>query len=164
MASNLGDNLVDDLLPTIDDLRGDLLPAFGTRQYEVKLVTRTWTGTERGDGESSDSEVLISPPPRVETDAPPSGLHYELRPQGRIEEGTVKLTEISLAGYQEDDLTGGTLDSNVEFFWALEDAQGQGIRKRYYVLAAPPFADREKTLGWVVYLRRALGGDCGLDG
>ena len=69
----------------------------------------------------------------------------------------LKVSEISLANYQEDDLTGGSLGSTVQFFWLLKDAHGQGVHSRADVPAAPPTADREKTLGWVVYLRRAEG-------
>jgi hypothetical protein len=69
----------------------------------------------------------------------------------------VKVSEISLANFQEDDLTGGSLGPAVQFFWLLKDAHGQGVHSRAYVPAAPPTADREKTLGWVVYLRRAEG-------
>lgn len=157
MASVLDTSLVDKLLPTIDKLRGALLPKFGTVQHTVKLVTRTWYGEERGDGEFSDVEVTVDPIPEVIIAAPP-GWRYDLRPQGREEESMIKVVGISLKNYQEADLTGGEdLPKTVQFFWLLQDAHGQGVRSRAYVPAAPPVADREKTLGWVVYLRRAEG-------
>lgn len=156
MASILDSSLVDKLLPTIDAIRGTLLPRFGTVQHEVRIVRRTWTGVERGDGEFTDSEVVLTPPPMVEVGSPP-GWRFDLRPQGREEEAMIKLTGISLANYQEDDLTGGTLDKITQFFWLLKDAHGQGVHSRAYLPAAPPVPDREKTLGWVVYLRRAEG-------
>lgn len=157
MASTLDTSLVDRLLPTIDRLRGNLLPKFGVRQYEVRIVRRTWTGEERGDGIFLDSEVVLTPPPLVQVGAPP-GFRYDVRPQGREEEGLYKVTELSLARYQESDLTGGNdLPKQVEFFWLLKDAHGQGVLSRAFFPAAPPAPDREKTLGWVVYLRRAEG-------
>lgn len=161
MPSTLGNSLLDKLLPLVDQLRGTLLPAFGVRQYGIKLVKRTWSGVERGDGDFSDVEVAMTPPPFVEIGAPP-GWRYDLRPQGREEDGMLKVTEISMVNYQEDDLTGGNaLPSTVQFFWLLKDAHGQGVRSRAYVPACPPTADRDKTLGWVVYLRRAEGVDPG---
>lgn len=157
MASTLDNSLVDDLLPVVDDLRGDLFPAFGVAQYEVRLVRRKWDGEERGDGNFQDTEVVMAPIPLVEVPSPP-GWRYDLRPQGREEESLIKVTAISLANYQEDDLTGGpNLPVDVQFFWLLKDAHGQGVRSRAYVPAAPPSADRLKTIGWVVYLRRAEG-------
>jgi len=156
MPATLDNSLVDRLLPLVDRLRGTLPVRFGTRQYVVKLVKRTWTGVERGDGEFADVEVTMDPPPMVEVPAPP-GFRYDLRPQGREEEGLVKVTEISLANYQEADLTGGSLNANVQFFWLLKDAHGQGIGSRAYLPANPPVADREKTIGWIVYLKRAEG-------
>lgn len=157
MPSTLDTSLVDKLLPVVDQLRANLLPAFGVRQYVVKVVKRTWSGTEIGDGTFTDSEVTLSPPPAVAIGAPP-GFRFDIRPQGREEEAMIKVSEISLSNYQEDDLTGGALASpSVQFFWLLKDAHGQGVHSRAYVPAAPPVADREKTLGWVVYLRRAEG-------
>jgi hypothetical protein len=156
MASTLDTSLVDKLLPVVDKLRGSLLPKFGVRQYVVKLVKRTWTGRERGDGDFSDVEVVVTPPPMVDFPAPP-GSRYDLRPQGREEEGLIKVTEISLKNYQEVDLTGGDLPKAVQFFWLLKDAHGQGLASRAYLPANPPIADRDKTIGWVVYLRRAEG-------
>lgn len=156
MPSTLDSSLVDKLLSTVDALRSSLLPKFGVRQYRVKIVRRTWSGAEIGDGSFVDVEIVMDPPPKVDV-GPPPGWKFDLRPQGREEDGMIKLSEISLSQYAEDDLTGGTLGSTVQFFWLLKDAHGQGVHSRAYVPAAPPTADREKTLGWVVYLRRAEG-------
>lgn len=156
MPATLDTSLVDKLLPVVDRIRGSLLPKFGTRQHIVRLVKRTWTGVERGDGDFSDVEVTVTPPPMVEFPAPP-GFRYDLRPQGREEEGLVKVTEISLRNYVEADLTGGDLPGTVQFFWLLKDAHGQGVGTRAYLPANPPVADRNKTIGWVVYLKRAEG-------
>lgn len=157
MASVLDTSVVDDLLPTIDEIR-QIADDLGIRQYKVSTVRRTWTGEERGEGIPSTALTELTPAPRVEYK---SGLKYVLNPEGRNEEGYLKITELSLANYQEDDLTGGDLARNEEFFWQLEDNHGQGVRKRYYLLSAPPVVDREDTIGWVIYLRRAPVEDCG---
>jgi len=156
VASVLGDNLLDDLLPVVDDLRGDLLPQFGIRQYTVKIVRKIWDGPERGDGNFRLEKLELSPQPMVDMrNYSADGLRYGLIPQGRTDEGLIKVTELSLAAYQEDDLTGGKLPANVELYWEITDAQGQGVEPRFFVPAGPPIADREKTLGWVVFLKRA---------
>lgn len=151
MSSILYDNLVDDLLPVVDELRGDLHPVFGSREYKVFIVRRTWSGFSRGDGQKTEAKVEIFPPPLV---THKEGLHYALTEEGKFEEGTLIISEISLANYQEDDLTGGDIPANQEFFWVLQDAWGQGIRSRAYVLQAPPQPDRLKSIGWIVKLRR----------
>jgi hypothetical protein len=154
MPSVLDNSIVDSLLGVVDDVRSSVHSFAGDRQHVVKLVRRTWSGKERYQGEDHLEEIVLSPPPRVMFENLQS-RSYTLRPEGRQEDGVVKVTEISLAAYQEDDLTGGDIPPNVEFYWALEDAHGQGLRRREYVLFGPPIADREKDIGWTVYLKRA---------
>lgn len=150
----LGDNIIDDLLPVVDDLRGDILPIAGVRQFRVFVVTRTYQGGHRGEGEYTDDATEITPSPAVAFD---DTHRFDLRPTGRDEEGEVKISEISLARYVEEDLMPYKVDQNVEFFWRLDDGQGQSIRSRAYKPIKPPMADREKTIGWTVSLRRAEG-------
>lgn len=154
MANDLDDSIVDDLLTTVDDIRGDLLPLAGIRTFDVYTMTRTWSGVEVGDGDSTDVETLLFPTPKVAKSAP-KGISYTVRPQGREEDGDLWVTELSMAQYAEDDLTGGDLSKNVEFFWILKDGHGQGARRRAYTLGAVPIADRENTIGWVVNIVRA---------
>lgn len=154
MASVLDKTIVDGLLPVVDSIRSSVHGFAGDRQYVVKLVRRVWSGPQRYQGEDRLEEVILDPPPRVQFENLQS-RSYTLRPEGRQEDGVVKLSEISLAKYQEDDLTGGDVPLNQEFYWALEDAHGQGVRRREYILAGPPIADREKDIGWTVYLKRA---------
>lgn len=152
-AATLGDNLLDDLLSTIDDLR-QLATDLGVRQFRVFVEQVTWSGGERGVGTPTVVSSELTPAPAVTF--PPSSsaaVHYEHTPAGRLEEGDALLTEVSLT-YTEAELTGGTIASNVEFRYRLSDGQGQAIPDRYYVPAAPPVADREKTIGWKVQLRR----------
>lgn len=156
MPATLDTSLVDDLVPTIDSLRAELLPAFGVRAHTVYLVRRQWSGAKRLIGEMTIiSEIEMSPPPLMTDGAPrTTETRYELKSHGRDEEGEVQASEISLT-YTEAELTGGVIAPNEEFFWKVVDAHGQEQRVRYYVPAAPPRVDREKSIGWMVILKRA---------
>ena len=50
----LGDNLIDDLAPDIDDLRTDLYADFGVASFNFQVIKRTWLGSSglEGDGVS----------------------------------------------------------------------------------------------------------------
>jgi hypothetical protein len=154
MPSILGENLVDKLVPTVDKLRANLLPAMGVRQYTVAIVKRRWSGEQRGEGTASVvSTLTLSPPPLLTYSNNLRALHYDLQPTGADDEGTVSLSEVSLT-YSEVELTGGALAANEEMYYRITDDQGQGIAPRYYMLSAPPVPDREKAIGWQLSLRR----------
>jgi len=145
-SATLGTNLIDDLVPTIDDLRGDLNADFGTRQWRVYVVRRTWNGGERGRGSYVETQLEITPPPLVSFDE-----EERLLPEGRDEEGTITLTEVSLT-YTADELLGGNIPAHVEAFYRLDDQHGQGTGSQYYVPKKPPAPDRENGIGWKVVL------------
>jgi hypothetical protein len=147
------DNLLDSLIPLKDELEGALNPLFGLRQFRVYLETVTWSGGRRGVGTGSLVSVEITPSPSVKAPNNQGAQHWEGTPAGRVEEGELQLEGVSLT-YTEAQLTGGSPAAGVEFRYKITDAQGQGIAARYYVPIAPPFADREKTIGWKVGLRR----------
>lgn len=154
MPSILGQNLVDKLVPTVDKLRANLLPAMGVRQYTVAIIKRRWSGEQRGDGSASVvSTLILSPPPLLSYPNNMGALHYELPPTGKVDEGTVTLSEVSLT-YTEAELSGGALSVQEEVYYRITDGQGQGIAPRYYVLSAPPVPDREKAIGWQLSLHR----------
>lgn len=155
-GSTFDSSLVDDLVPTVDSLRSELLPAFGVRAHRVYLVRRQWSGAKRSVGTVSVlSEVEMLPPPLIKDGAPrTSEQRYELKSHGRDEEGEVEASEISLT-YTEAELTGGVIPAREEFFWKVVDAHGQAQSTRYYVPAAPPRVDREESIGWTVILKRA---------
>lgn len=167
-SATLLDNLVDDLLPTIDDLRGDLHPAFGVRQFRVFAVTRTFPGDEDadgdvgcrgGDGDNGSgsnnplySELELLPQPLLVEDR--GGIEFVLSKIGREEEGELIMKEVSLT-YTEPELTGGALAANQQFYFRVIDAYGQDIQPRFYVAKAPPYPDRIKDIGWKIHLKRA---------
>lgn len=145
------DVLVDSLVPdVIDGLREDLHPAFGVRAYRVYRVIRTWTGRTAGEGRYTDAATELRPQPRVSVW---SGLKYVQATCGIRELGDVQLSEVSLT-YSAEQLDPRTLRANQELFYALGEANGQGSPLRVWAHQAPPFIDREKTMGWLLFLRR----------
>ena len=73
---------------------------------------------------------------------------------GLRELGDVQLSEVSLT-YTAEQLEPRTLSAKQELFYAIGEANGQGSPLRVWVHTAPPFIDREKTMGWLVFLRRS---------
>lgn len=143
--------LVDSLVPdVIDGLREDLHPAFGVRAYRVYRVLRTWSGKTVGEGSHTDSAAELRPQPKVSVW---SGLRYVQANCGIREMGDVQLSEVSLT-YTAEQLEPRSLAKNQECFFALGEAHGQLSPLRVWAHTAPPFIDREKTMGWLVFLRR----------
>jgi hypothetical protein len=148
------DVLVDSLVPdVIDGLREDLHPQFGVRAYRVYRVIRTWSGRVAGEGVATDDAGELRPQPLVwQWD----GLRFEQATCGIEELGEVKLTEVSLT-YTEGQLTGQPLRRNQEILIAIGEAHGQGSTTRLFRHTRPPYIDRVKDMGWVVWLRKVEG-------
>lgn len=152
-TANLTDGLLDDLIPVIDELRGDLHSEFLVRPYRVFAVLRTYAGAKVGVGEYTESETEITPQPRVLQWGANGGHRYELEPCGLANVGEIMVTEVSLT-YTYDELTGGrNLAKNQQFRIRLKEAQGQGDPTRDFIHSRPPYKDREKDIGWVLWLR-----------
>ena len=91
--------LIEQLGPVIANVRASLHNQLGTRPYRVFLVTREWSGGERGRGDSTvtrtelgcgkDASGRIAPPRFT---AP--GLGYQIGQEGVIEVGTGTIDEI----------------------------------------------------------------------
>ena len=145
----LGTNLIDDLVPDVDDLRGDLNADFGTRPFNMQTVLRTWAGQMEGDGDTHDVVTTITPAPRVEQW---NGYKWVLLAAGVHEDGEIRSSEVSLS-YTFAELVGPSdIAENQQFFYRLVDAHGQGQEERILRQNRPPFVDREKTIGWVLWL------------
>ena len=143
--------LVDSLVPdVIDGLREDLHPAFGVRAYRVYRVIRTWGGKIVGEGTFTDDAGELRPQPRVKVW---DGLRYVQATCGIRELGDVQLTEVSLT-YSAEQLEPRSLKRNQECFFAIGEGNGQGTPLRVWTHTAPPFIDREKDMGWALFLRR----------
>ena len=147
--------LVDGLVPTIDDLRSTLHAQFGVRPYRVFTVSRTWTGQVVGEGSSNDTEIEILPRPRVREW---SQLEYKLQAMGRDLSGAVVVDEVSLT-YSYPNLAGAG-DECTEFFIRIDEGSGHSNPSRFYIHAKPPYVDREKSMGWVMWLRNIASSGC----
>lgn len=143
----LGENLIDDLVPTVDELRTDLYEDFGVTPRVVRLIRRQWSGTRRGEGTVTVTFEHVMEPAPLFVDK----VRYRLMPHGKDLTGDAMLLEVSLT-YTETELSGGTLAANEEFFYQISDARGQGVATDYFVPKEPPIVDRDQSIGWKVTL------------
>lgn len=149
--TTLVDSLVVDV---IDGLRESLHPDFGVRAYRVYRVIRTWTGQRPGEGIMTQEALELRPQPRIQVW---NGLRMELAACGVEEMGEIVMTEVSLT-YTERQLTGGgLLGKNQELFLGVAEAHGQAQRRRLFSYTRPPFVDREKNMGWQLWVQRSQG-------
>ena len=149
----LGDNLIDDLAPDIDELRTDLYADFGVTSFNFQLIKRTWLGSSglEGDGDYHDETITLEPPPKIQQW---DGYKWVLLAAGYHEDGEIRVSKVSLT-YTWNELTGGDLAKNQQFFYRLVDAHGQGQKDRLLRQSRPPQVIRDsKTLipGWVMWL------------
>lgn len=147
------DILVDDLVETVDELRQDLADGLGTRMFRVYTVVRTWEGSRVGEGEYTDTEVEILPPPFVaQWFEEAKMLHYEQELCGINEAGYIELREVSLSYTYEDLLAHAPAEENVQHLIKLTERHGQGQPVRYFVHSKPPMPDRDRRMGWTCQL------------
>lgn len=154
--STLGTNLLDLLIPCVDDVRRDIHTDMGTRAYRVFFVTRVWSGEDIGEGTSTDTEVEVDPRPLVE---PFTSMEYQQEPCGLDEAGFVKVTQVSLC-YNHTDILACAAPDRTEYLIRIDEGHGQGSPSRFFVYAKPPYEDRVETVGWILHLAYADTGDC----
>lgn len=147
--ATLVDSLVVDV---IDGLRESLHPDFGVRAYRVYRVIRTWSGPKTGIGVATDEARELRPQPKIMVW---NGLRWELAACGVEEMGEISLLEVSLT-YTYDQLR-PTLGMNQQLFYGVAEAHGQGNPRRLFSHSRPPFVDREKNMGWQIWLQKAEG-------
>jgi len=141
------DSLVTDV---IDGLREELHPQFGVRAYRVYTVKQTWSGKVVGEGAVSEVVSEIRPQPKVLEWG--DSLRLDLKNCGLDEIGEIRLIEWSLT-YTQAEVDGGPLGKNQAWFIRIGEAHGQASRDFETVHNRPPFIDREKNMGWVVWVR-----------
>lgn len=159
----LGSNLVDELIgDVVDELRGELHPEFGVRQWRVYHARRTWPSGRIGEDDPAPAwvETEITPQPLVVYESY-QGAQPDIAFQygdgcGLEIMGEITLYEVSLT-YTEPELLGYPIPAGTEFTYVLRDAYGQSLIPRHYVVAAPPYPDRIETLGWRIRLRATEG-------
>ncbi len=141
--------LADALVGVVDDIRRDIHEALGTRPWAVSIVTRRWSGGERGVGQPSVTITELDPAPSVQR-----VTKDRMGPAGREASGNVVLTEVSLA-YSEKELDPGA-DQGTEVAYRLTEAHGTFLKPRWFVLAASPVPRRGDRAGdnssWYVLL------------
>lgn len=163
-------------LTRVADRLRQLNTRFGLRSQRVFLVWTRWTGDERGEGDERELyRVELLPTPRV------SDLSaIALRPwaAGVVQEGTLRVDQISAGAYTFDNLVGRVMpptpamapspregspvdgessapvfDDKTDFFWEVhEDSRGDPLpsRVRFRVFGHP--ARKEGSLYWTVML------------
>lgn len=147
--------LVDDLVTdVIDGLRGDLHPLFGIRAYRLFTILRTFPSGRVGDGAFTEIATELDPQPLVEVW---DGMRFELKDCGLDELGIIRVREVSLT-YTEAELIGPKpLAAGQQWFIRLNDAHGQLTSPKFFFHTRPPYVDRNRDMGWVMWLRAVRG-------
>lgn len=127
----------DDLQPVVDDAR-QLVDDLGLRAFTVVVRTVTWSGGRPGSGTASNSDLTLSPKPRVR---PPSPRYTFLEP-GRFEDGDRVVDRIS-RDYTEAQLDGGAMAAGVELVWLIDG-------EAYRLVGKPD----QRNFEWRAQLRR----------
>jgi hypothetical protein len=150
--------LGDELIGVVDNIRGLLRTALGTRPYRLALIVRTWSGGRVGEGNPADVVTEIGMPGEAGVQPPLIEVDERGRyaPGGQERDGDLRVTEVSLS-YTEEELA-PTLPPGSEAVYRVTDNHGQAQRARYYVLSGQPITrrgDRESDrTDWKLYLRR----------
>jgi hypothetical protein len=132
---------------------------FGIRPYRVFLVWSRWTGEDRGEGnETICHRIEIIPTPKLDV----SGVRYVGSPIGRLPDGTVNVSEITV-NYTADQLSGLVFprehedilpEPNDFYYEVVEDDRGDPAPQRAkYRLASQPMRDAAMVM-WRVTLER----------
>ena len=108
--------IVDDILGVTDDILG-LRDELGAVKYPIYILTRTWSGGERGSGEASDSISKLLPTPYL-VDLSHS---INLREGGSLKQGDLLLKMISRAKFKEEDINCSVSSKNTEKFYFIKN-------------------------------------------
>lgn len=128
----------------IDDLKADIDSILGVRDdlgavlKTVYFVTRTWSGTQAGEGTASDLAIQMLPSPGIRD----FNHDIRLREGGAIKQGDILLTNVSGNSYSEDQLDGSSPSTNIEKLFKVGGVMYQ------------PISVRQKYVTWEVQLRR----------
>lgn len=156
--SKLGDKLID----VVDNVRRKIHAKLGTRPWTVAIITRRWSGEERGVGTATVNVLELDPAPHVS-----KNVKDRIGPAGREAAGSVVLTGVSLR-YSEEELV-PRVDNRTEVAYRLTEGHGQYQKTRWFVVAASPIPRRGDTPGdgtdWYIVLNEtsAMGDLDGVD-
>jgi hypothetical protein len=130
--------IVDDLRSGINDILG-LRDSLGVGLKKVYLVTRTWSGSELGEGTKTITKRQILPSPRVVEFMD----QYKIKEGGAVQQGDLMLKMVSKQSYPlRSDVDCTSNSENVEKFYEVGGAL-------YRVIMV-----REKHVVWEIQLRK----------
>lgn len=109
-----------DFIDDIREIAHDALQSvdeIGAIKSYVYLVTRTWSGTEPGDGNATEEKAQILPTPQIRD------LSHDIRLQegGAFKQGDLILRMVSQYAYpNESDINCASSAKNIEKFYEVE--------------------------------------------
>jgi hypothetical protein len=106
--------IIDSLLPAIDSILG-VRDSAGAAISPVYLVTRTWSGSEVGEGTATDVDTRMLPTPGLKN----FSQNINLREGGAVKSGDIILKSVSKNSYTLADLDGSSPSGNVEKFYLV---------------------------------------------
>lgn len=110
-------DFISDLIETVDDVL-QIRDEIGVLRSKVYLITRTWTGSEPGDGTATESKSQVLPTPWVIE----IGQDHRLIENGVVKSGDVIVKQISKKNYPyKTEFRSITESLNVERFWDIKD-------------------------------------------
>lgn len=127
--------------PTVDCAR-NLNTTMGLRPYQVCLIWTMWSGSRVGEGVEDVEKCLIMTPTPLVRDM--SQIRLSARPVAVLEEGSVRVTEISTK-YSEDLLLGRfdgyDLRADQSFYWEIRYPRPkcETVRRRFRVSGVPMY-------------------------
>ncbi len=98
----------------------------GAKLHDVFVVTRTWSGEDIGDGQSSETEIQVLPTPEIVD----YSMDIRLQTGGSIRQGDLILKSISCNKFSAVDLHTQTEQDNVEKFYKINNEFYDVIRIR----------------------------------
>lgn len=113
MAGPGNQPVIDSLLPVIDTILG-VRDSIGAVIQAVYFVTRTWSGTQPGDGTAKDVETRMIPSPGLKN----FSHDLRLKEGGAIKQGDIFLTHVS-RNFLESQLDGSSPAANIEKFFRV---------------------------------------------
>lgn len=141
----------DALVDVVDNIRRAVHGALGTRPWKVAVITRRWSGDERGVGTPTTTVLELDPDPKVKINP-----KNRLGPAGQEGDGTITVSGISLR-YAQHELQ-PDVDSRTEVAWRLTEQRGTKQRVIWGVLVSDPLPRRGDKAGdeldWIVSLNQ----------
>lgn len=106
--------IIDSLLPAIDSILG-VRDSAGAVIDPVYFITRTWSGTQPGDGTAVDTQVQMLPSPGLKN----YSQDLRLREGGSVKAGDIILKNVSRNSYTEAQLDGSSSAANIQKFYLV---------------------------------------------